>query len=151
MIKNFKENIFNYSSIDGVLQVIRQQVNVVIDPSIKNIFDSFIKFFELENINELTISNVKNNEKVLEILQRIDLFCEEVAQISNQNEIFIKYIFNTLIEFQNTEEKAKTEQIIKNNINQFSMNKRVLELLGQFVHYEKIFLVNNKLIKTNKL
>lgn len=94
-------------------------------------------FYDLNNISQNAF-NSKNNQQ--NILRRIDLFCEEISNISNQNENFIKHHIGLFKEFKKILEVIDLPKI-ENKLRSSMMNGRVTELLGKFINFEQIFLV----------
>ena len=110
------------------------------DGVVKELFTRLVKFYELGNINEASFT-AKPAENA-SIFQRIDLFCEEISNISNQNENFYKHLMTTFAEFksENSEEKFDLKKIT-NELQGSSLTNRVTELLGKFMFYQQLYLV----------
>lgn len=118
--------------------MVKSLINDALDRIIKDLFTRFVNFYELGNINETNIA-ARQNEQA-SIFQRIDLLCEEIANISNQNESFYKHLLGTFTEFK-TEEKFEVKEVAY-ELQRSSLTNRVTELLGKFMFYEQLYLVN---------
>jgi hypothetical protein len=136
-INNCKSIIFQYFNQDGALLLLETLINGVADPYIKELFFKMNIFYELSSVSQGVFSTKNNQEN---LLRRIDLFCEEISNISNQNENFIKHNIGLFKEFNKNIEVDLPK--IENKLRNSSMNGRVTELLGKFVNLERIFLVN---------
>lgn len=112
------------------------------DSILKELSTRLVKFYELGNINEGTFSGKQIDQT--SIFQRIDLFCEEISNISNQNENFFKHLLSSFNDFkaENPEEKIDLKQI-SYELQGVALTNRVTELLGKFMFYEQLYLVKN--------
>ena len=110
------------------------------DTILKDLFTRLVKFYELGNINEASFTSKQNDQDSL--FQRIDLFCEEISNISNQNENFYKHLITSFNDFktENSEEKLDFKQI-SYKLQGVALTNRVTELLGKFMFYEQLYLV----------
>lgn len=128
--------------MEGVVSIIKYFLNYSLEGTIKKLFEKFLLFFKLGNINEATINSLKIQEQN-SMFQRIDIFCEEISNISNQTENFFKHLLSTLNELkseQKPDEKYDFKQI-SYDLQGVSLKNRMTDLLGKFINYEQLYLV----------
>ena len=123
-----------------MVSIVKHLINDSLDIILKDLFTRLVKFYELGNINEASFTSKQNDQGSL--FQRIDLFCEEISNISNQNENFYKHLIASFNDFktENPEEKLDFKQI-SYKLQGVALTNRVTELLGKFIFYEQLYLV----------
>ncbi len=123
-----------------MISVVKHLLNDSLEAILKELFNKLVKFYELGNINEASFSTKQAEQP--SIFQRIDLFCEEIANISNQSENFYKHLLTTFGEFKKEHADEKIDlKNISYELQGSSLTNRMTELLGKFIFYQQLYLV----------
>ncbi|KAL4495100.1 hypothetical protein ABPG72_007207 [Tetrahymena utriculariae] len=148
-IGTYKDNIYAFYKLDGIFTILKKLVNETAESYINSLYKKLYNYYEIDKINPEYIHNASKQD-----VDRVDFFCEEASNISNQNEHFNQYIIqivNEMIQKEplKQEHKAKQMNLAKQNVLQMQTNNKMLEVMGNFLKYQKSYTKNqiNQIIK----